>query len=207
MNIQQFVQEFALLAPPLLLSLTMHELAHGLVAYRLGDPTAKQLGRLTLNPLKHLDLLGTIAFFIMKIGWAKPVPVNASYFKNPRRDMMWVALAGAGANFLLAVASGILARLVVNAINIIPSFFLIPLAQMIAASVWINVMLGFFNLLPIPPLDGAKVLEGLLPSGFAVNFRRLESFGFIILLVLFYTGIIPRLLMPLINFANNLILP
>lgn len=105
-----FITELLLLAPPLLFALTFHEFAHGLVAYRLGDPTAKAAGRLTLNPLKHLDPLGTIAFFFIKIGWAKPVPVNPGYFKNPKKDMLWVALAGPATNLVLAVVSAALTK-------------------------------------------------------------------------------------------------
>lgn len=107
---QQSFQSFIIAFPPFLFALTVHELSHGYFALMLGDPTARDQGRLTLNPLSHLDLLGTLAFFIMKIGWAKPVPVNPAYFRNPRRDMIWVALAGPGANILLAIASAILSK-------------------------------------------------------------------------------------------------
>ncbi|MDD5759058.1 MAG: site-2 protease family protein, partial [Desulfobulbaceae bacterium] len=108
-----FIQEFILTAPPFVFALTLHEFAHGYVAHRLGDDTAARLGRLTLNPLKHLDLLGVVAFFLIKIGWAKPVPVNPRYFRNPRQDMMWVSLAGPGANLFLAVISALVAKLLV----------------------------------------------------------------------------------------------
>ena len=124
-DINSFMQQLIIQAPPLLFALTVHELAHGYVAFRLGDPTAKNEGRLTLNPLKHLDPLGVLAFIIMKIGWAKPVPVNPWYFKNPRQDMLKVALAGPGANVVLAVASAALAHLLV-ALHFLPFFFLQP---------------------------------------------------------------------------------
>lgn len=206
MDLQKLIQEIAILAPPFLLGLTVHEFAHGFVAYKLGDPTAQRLGRLTLNPLRHLDLLGVLAFLIMKIGWAKPVPVDARYFKNPRRDMIWVSLAGVSANLLLAITCGLAARLLLPIGHILPPAFFWPLIQMIAAGVWINVMLAIFNLIPIPPLDGSQVLKNLLPHGLARIYGKLEPLGFIILLVLFYTGVIPKIMRPLISFAQGLIL-
>ncbi len=205
MNIEKTIQEIAILSPPFLLALTVHELSHGYIAYRLGDPTAAQQGRLTLNPLKHLDLVGTICFFLMKIGWAKPVPVNPMYFKDPRKDMLWVSLAGPGSNLMLAIASAMVAKILVLFQGLIPMFFLWPLFQMVAASIWINIMLAVFNMVPIPPLDGSKILMGLLPRDVAASYARLERFGFIILLVLFYTGILPMLIRPIINMAHNVI--
>ncbi|MDH3394452.1 MAG: site-2 protease family protein [Desulfobulbaceae bacterium] len=204
-DFNKFIQDFAILAPPFLMALTLHELAHGYVAYRFGDPTAQQSGRLTLNPLKHLDPLGTVVFFIMHIGWAKPVPVNPGYFKNPKKDMIWVSLAGPGANILLAVASALLLKLLLQGVNLVPITVLKPLALMLAASTWINIMLAIFNLIPIPPLDGSKVLEGLLPNQWTPLFKRIEPFGFIFLLLLFYSGIISKLIMPLISFAHSLL--
>jgi Zn-dependent protease len=206
MNLAHAIQEIAVLAPPFLLALTVHEYAHGLTALRFGDPTASRLGRLTLNPLKHLDPIGVLCFIIMKIGWAKPVPVDPRYFKNPPRDLLLVSLAGPGANLLIAAASGLVLQLLVPIAPILPRFILWPLLQMTAASVWINIMLAVFNLIPIPPLDGSKVLMGLLPPNQAMAFRKLEPFGFVILLALFYTGVIPKIIVPIINFANNLIM-
>lgn len=201
-----FMRQLIIQAPPLLFALTIHELAHGYVAWRLGDPTAKNAGRLTLNPLKHLDPLGVLAFIIMKIGWAKPVPVNPMYFRNPRQDMLKVALAGPGANILLAVASAAIAHMVVNFFTFLPYAILQPLISMLIASVWINIMLAVFNCIPIPPLDGSKVLMGLLSPQSARSFAKLEPYGFFILLALFYTGIISQLIMPIIRFSNSLLL-
>ena len=199
------MQQIIILAPPFLFALTIHEYSHGLVAYRLGDPTASNLGRLTLNPLKHLDPLGVLAFIIMKIGWAKPVPVNPRYFKNPLKDMIWVALAGPAANLMTAIASSLVAELLSLIAAFIPKAILFPLFQMVGASIWINIVLAVFNLLPIPPLDGSKVLMGILPPRQAVFFARLEPFGFLILLALFYTGFLQKVLMPIIGFAERII--
>jgi len=199
-----FIQQLIILAPPFLFSLTAHEYAHGYVAFRLGDPTASNMGRLSMNPLKHLDPIGVICFFLIKIGWAKPVPVDPRYFKNPRQDMLWVSLAGPLCNLVLAVACTILIKIILVAAPYLPAPFFTPLAAMIGAGIWINIMLAVFNLVPIPPLDGSKILMGLLPPRQAMAFAKIEPYGFIILLALFYTGILPKLIMPIISFTQAL---
>ena len=206
-----FITELILLAPPLLFALTFHEFAHGLVAYRLGDPTARNAGRLTLNPLKHLDPLGTIAFFFIKIGWAKPVPVNPGYFRNPKKDMLWVALAGPLTNLALAVLSAILTKGVWLLASVLPysaaaEAILIPLNAMLIASVWINLVLCIFNFLPIPPLDGSRILIGLLPNNLALSYMKIERFGFILILILAFSGLLSKAIVPIISFANSLLL-
>ena len=205
-----FVTEILLLAPPLLFALTIHELAHGLVAASLGDPTARLAGRLTLNPLKHLDPLGTLAFFLIKFGWAKPVPVNPAYFRRPRQDMLWVALAGPLSNLLLALVSALLVKLLQPLLQIAPGALtqaiVLPLAAMLVASVWINLVLAVFNFLPVPPLDGGRILAGLLPEGMARGLRRVEPYGFVLVLLLSFTGIISQTIVPIVRFSNNLLL-
>ena len=206
-----FLNEFFILAPPLLFALTLHEFAHGFIAYRLGDPTALNAGRLTLNPLKHLDPLGTIVFFIFKFGWAKPVPVNANYFRNPKQDMLWVALAGPVTNLGLAIISAILTKAIWLLASQLPysslmEAILLPLNAMLIASVWINLVLAIFNFIPIPPLDGGRILAGILPDRLTESFRQVERYGFIIVLILAYSGMLGKVIMPTIKFVNNLLL-
>jgi Zn-dependent protease len=207
----QFITQLIVLAPPLLMALTFHEFAHGYVAFRLGDPTAKNLGRLTLNPLKHLDPIGTIAFFIIKFGWAKPVPVNPAYFKDPKKDMLWVALAGPATNLILAIASAVIVKGLWLLASQLPysslaEAILVPLNAMLIASVWINLVLCIFNFLPIPPLDGSRILTGLLPMRMAATYMQYERYGFILVLVLAFSGVLSKVIMPLISFANGLLL-
>ena len=206
------ITKIIILAPPILLALTLHEYAHGYVAYRFGDPTAKSIGRLTFNPLKHLDPIGTIAFFLINIGWARPVPVNGSYFKNPRKDMIWVALAGPVTNLFLAVFSAIAAKMILQIAQSLPDSLvteaiLVPLFAMAQASVWINLVLCIFNFLPIPPLDGSRILMGILPENLTKAYASFERYGFIIILILAFTGILSKMIFPIINFAGNILSP
>ncbi len=205
------ISQLIIMAPPLLLALTLHEYAHGYVAYRLGDPTARDAGRLTLNPLSHLDPIGTIAFFFIRFGWAKPVPVNPNYFKNPRQDMLWVALAGPVTNLLLAITSAVLLKALISTATVIPystalEAILVPLYNMLVASVWINLVLCIFNFLPIPPLDGGRILTGLLPEDLARTYASFERYGFIVILILAFSGVLGTIIFPVIRFANNLLL-
>jgi len=204
------IQRLVLLAPPILFALTIHEFAHGYVALTLGDPTAKDQGRLTLNPLKHLDPIGTIAFFLINFGWARPVPVNPHYFKNPRKGMLWVALAGPVTNLAVAVISALLTKVVIVLASFFPATMVLavlyPIQKMLFASVWINLVLCVFNFIPIPPLDGSRVLAGILPAHLARSYQSIERYGFLILVLLMFTPVIPALIMPIINFAQNLLL-
>ncbi len=174
-----------LLAPGILAALTVHEFSHGWVAYRLGDPTAKAAGRLTLNPLAHLDPIGTIMLFIVHFGWAKPVPVNPYYFQKPRQGMVWVSLAGPASNIIFAAVLGILFRILLAAgMMSLNGFF----ANLIAFAIFINLMLAFFNLIPIPPLDGSKIVGGLLPDRYIEAWDWFERRGFLFLIGLIIIG-------------------
>jgi Zn-dependent protease len=166
--------DMILLAPPILVALTFHEFAHGYVALRFGDPTAKMAGRLTLNPLSHLDPIGTIMLFVVHFGWAKPVPVDPRYFRNPKQDMLWVALAGPGANMVLALISGILLSILGRG-SLFGSHNMLLI--MLQYSLFINLALAVFNMLPIPPLDGSKVLRGLLPYQYQHIADQMEMYG------------------------------
>ncbi|AIH04081.1 MULTISPECIES: site-2 protease family protein [Thermodesulfobacterium] len=199
---------FILLTPVLLLALTVHEFSHGLVAYLLGDPTPKLAKRLSLNPIKHLDFFGTLTLFITQaIGWAKPVPINPNYFKNPWRDMALVSIAGPLSNILLAFIFGFLFHLFYG-LNLNYSSFVIsqPLALMCFLGIKINLGLAIFNLLPIPPLDGSKVIVKFLPKTWRFNYLRLEMFGFIFILILAITGVLSKFIYPILNWLTNLIL-
>ena len=186
---------FILLAIPLLYSIIIHELAHGWVAYRMGDPTAKLLGRLSLNPLKHLDPIGTIMLFIFGFGWAKPVPVNFNNLRDTRKGLITVSAAGIIANMLLAFMAFFLNRVISPSPSGILGALLYYLAQ-------INIMLAAFNLIPLPPLDGSKILMGFAPGKFQHLLLRLEPYGFFIIIGLLYLGV----LNPLIAFFRWLIL-
>lgn len=208
---EKFILELITMAPPLLLALTFHEFCHGYVADRLGDPTPRLAGRLTLNPLRHLDLIGTLAFFLVKFGWAKPVPVNPAYFRNPKTGMLWVALAGPLSNLVLAMVSALLAKAVWLLAALLPQVGLITTIltlfnAMLITSVWINLILAILNLLPIPPLDGGRILTGLLPDDLSRSFQKIERYGFLLILIFAFSGMMSRLIMPIVHFANRLLL-
>jgi Zn-dependent protease len=207
----------ALWAFPLLLAVVLHEWAHGYVAYRLGDRTAAAMGRLSLNPIVHVDPVGTIMmplFLLMAgspflFGYAKPVPIGWQNLKNPARDMVWVAAAGPGMNIALAVASAMLLGIISRTVSpeslaygaqAATGFAVAgPVAAMAWRSVLINVVLAIFNLLPIPPLDGGRVAVGLLPHNAALALARLEPFGFLIVFALLMTGVLGTVMGPFIE--------
>ena len=170
------VESFLLLAPPILLAITFHEYAHGWTAMKFGDPTAKMMGRLTLNPLVHLDPIGTLMLFLVHFGWAKPVPVDPRYFSDPKRQMLWVALAGPVANMILAFFSGILIIGFASS-NFMFSSNTAIIGNMLVYSLQINLALAVFNMLPIPPLDGSKILRGLLPYEYEHIAVQMEQYG------------------------------
>jgi len=192
---EHLIAKISIMLVPALFAVMLHEVAHGYVAARFGDPTARLLGRLTLNPLRHLDPIGTLALMYFGFGWAKPVPVNFRNLHHPRRDMIWVALAGPLTNFTLALASAILLRglgeIQANAFGATAlGPYLQPLALMAGFSLYVNIILAVFNLFPIPPLDGGRVLSGLLPKRQADLLSRVEPFGFMIILFLvFFTDL------------------
>ena len=202
------ISTLAIWALPVLLAITLHEAAHGYVARHFGDPTADLAGRISLNPLRHIDPVGTI--FVpagilalsslaggggILFGWAKPVPVNFGRLRNPKADMLWVAAAGPFVNLVMAVGWAILFTIAARSE---PGAYSVPMLKMADAGIQINAVLMVLNLLPIPPLDGGRLAVSLLPARLAWQFARLEPFGFPILLVLLFTGILGEILWPLI---------
>ena len=219
------LKQISILILPLLFAMTLHESAHAWVADKKGDPTARLLGRISLNPWVHVDLFGTVIIPILlfmvsggnaMFGWAKPVPVNARNLRRPKQDMAWVAAAGPGMNLFLALASGLIYRLMLLAGDHVYSagladstrWFLIPVLLMLTFSIQFNLLLFFFNFIPIPPLDGGRVLAGLLPVQQARQFLRIEPYGMLLLLFFFYVdplGVMPGLLGPLIDRFTGII--
>jgi Zn-dependent protease len=205
------IQKIAVWILPVIFAITVHETAHGWVAKKYGDNTASMQGRLTLNPIKHIDWLGTIIIpglllltgtgFIF--GWAKPVPVDARNFKKPLHDMAIVALAGPVSNLLMALAWALIARIGITIGEGVENISL-PLIYTGIAGISINLVLALINLLPIPPLDGSRILTGLLPHRLAWQYNQLERYGFIILLVLLYTKVLNAILAYPMYFAQNL---
>lgn len=195
----------------LLFSVIVHEVAHGYVAYRNGDDTAKVMGRLTLNPVSHIDLFGSIILPLMLLlvnapvfGWAKPVPINPLKLNNPKKDMIWVSLAGCAANFGLAVISGIGMFLIRTFITEDTSVF-VSVYNILYLMLVINVILPLFNLIPVPPLDGSRVVFLLLPKEAAAKYARIEPYGFIIIFALLATGILWKVIQPIAYFLINIL--
>lgn len=204
---ESVIVTLAIWALPVLLAITLHEAAHGYAARYFGDPTADRAGRITLNPLRHVDPVGTVAVPVLILavfafmgtpgllfGWAKPVPVAFDRLRNPRRDMLWVAAAGPGINFVMALAWAVLFWL---AVHLPQTAYTLPMMKMADAGIQINSVLLFLNLLPILPLDGGRIAVSLMPQTWAARFSRLEPYGLPILLVLLFTGGLSAVLWPL----------
>lgn len=195
------ISEWIVRIPVLLFAITIHEYSHGKAAYSLGDPTAKLMGRLTLNPIPHIDPFGAIALFLFNFGWAKPVPVNSAYFKNPRRDNVLMALSGPISNLAAAFLAGIFIR-----------YFLLPwelYLKVLVYMILMNMGLGLFNLIPIPPLDGSHVLENILPRHAAIRYGELRRYGPLLLIAVIlldrfaHAGILSTILLtPMIRIAH-----
>jgi len=205
------VQRIAVWALPLIFAVTVHEAAHGWVADRLGDPTARKLGRITFNPIPHIDPVGTIlvpllmlTFTGFLIGWAKPVPVSVARLHSPKRDMAIVAAAGPGANLLMALVWSLVLLLAHSLIHT-SQVVAVPLLLMAVAGVFVNLVLMTINLLPVPPLDGGRILTGLLPMQIARVFARIEPFGMVILIALLISGMLGRVLAPMVFGAIGLL--
>jgi len=217
-DFSEIIQRIAIIAVPLLLAVILHEVAHGWVAEKLGDPTARLMGRITLNPIPHIDPWWTVILPIVLIlsgsrfifGGAKPVPINPMNFQNPRRDMMWVALSGAAANLVLAVIFAALFHVIRQGVEGFHSVLFIkvilPVLYMFQIAVIINVVLAVFNLIPVPPLDGGRVVMGILPYELSKKMALLEPYGLLILMILIFTGILHRFVNPIIRFIVGILL-
>ncbi|MHB8058065.1 MAG: site-2 protease family protein [Desulfuromonadaceae bacterium] len=208
---ESFILKISVMLVPGMLAIVCHEVSHGYVAWRFGDPTARMLGRLTLNPLKHIDIFGTLMIFFIGIGWAKPVPVVSENLHNPKRDMIWVAAAGPVTNILLATISAFMLRGLVafagpTAPGSLPAMLGEPLIMMLAFSVYINLLLAIFNMIPVPPLDGGRVLSGLLPHRQAAVLSRIEPYGMIVIIALvFFTNIFSYIISPALKMGVQLL--
>ncbi|MBK7353061.1 MAG: site-2 protease family protein [Nitrosomonas sp.] len=213
---ESIIQGAAIYALPVIFAITLHEAAHGYIAKHFGDLTAYQAGRISLNPIKHIDPMGTIIvpltlFIISKLtmgtgflfGWAKPVPVNFGQLHHPKRDMLWVAVAGPAANLFMACCWAVILKL--GAMSFPDNFYATPMILMGKAGIDINLILMVLNLLPLPPLDGGRMVISLLPSRLAYMFSRIEPYGFMILLFLLITGILGAIVWPFILYMKYVI--
>ena len=202
------IQQISVYALPVIFAITVHEAAHGYAARHFGDMTAAEAGRITLNPLKHIDPIGTVLVPLLTMlmggilfGWAKPVPVNFSRLRHPKRDMLWVAAAGPGSNLAMALLWMAAYKLA----PAMPEAAAVPLSLMAQGGVMINVVLMVLNLLPLPPLDGGRIAVSLLPHPYAWRFAQIERYGFVILVLLLVTGILGKILGPIINLVIGLL--
>ena len=209
MHIDQLIQTIAIAAIPILFAITLHEAAHGYVARYFGDMTADREGRISLNPIHHIDPVGTILLPILTLwlggvlfGWAKPVPVNFGALRHPKKDMLWVALAGPLTNLFMALGWGLLARL---ALTFQDNYFAEPMMEMAQIGIRINVVLIALNMLPLPPLDGGRVAVSLLPHRKAFMLARLEPYGMFILIFMVMTPLLSWVLLPPMALLTNLI--
>ena len=201
---QQTLYTIAIWAVPVLLAITLHEAAHGWVANKLGDPTARQLGRITMNPIKHIDRVGTVVIPLVLalsrsgfiFGWAKPVPVDPRHFKQPLLDMALVALAGPVSNFIMACGWALL--ITVSKGLLADSSMALHLIRVGQAGMMINIVLMVLNLVPIPPLDGGRVVAGVLPKEMALAYMRVEPFGMWIIIALLFSGLLGKILWPIV---------